>query len=219
MRLNPAVVPESHRQRDRPVARSAARPPQVRVHPVGRNHFAVIGTPILQGRDYPPADLTGQKTAILGRAAAERFFPDSDALGKPVWVGVWDKGEWAEVIGIADDPRHGARESDAAAHVYVPHSRIAGERRVMLIVRGEPDPVMLAQPVRAAMADVDPQLAFHRVLTMAERMASAAGPERMMSVLISLFGGLALALSTAGIYGFTTFAVSRARLELTACRR
>jgi hypothetical protein len=48
---------------------------------------AAMGTPILQGRSFGRADLSGEQVCVLSASAAGYFFPDEDAVGRFVYAG------------------------------------------------------------------------------------------------------------------------------------
>jgi putative ABC transport system permease protein len=198
-----------------PATGPAPGAPQIRTHLVGAGHFAALGVPILQGRDITAADMSaGRRVVVLGRTAADALFPGGDALGRRVWIGMWAEGEWAEIIGIAADPRYASREETSALHAYTPHVQVAAERRIMLLVRTGGEPARLAAAVRSAAAGISPDLHFHRVLAMEDRIALSAGGERLIAGLLATLAAVALLLAAIGVYGVISFGVSRGSAEL-----
>jgi ABC-type antimicrobial peptide transport system permease subunit len=74
-------------------------------------------------------------------------------------------------------------------------------------------PMPFARSVGAAVAGVDPGLAFtFRLLT--DHLDASVGQERIVAVLSGLFGGLALLIAGLGLYGVTSYTVNRRFSEI-----
>src|SRR5262245_36021639 len=74
---------EARRERGQP--RSDASPRAVSWNAVETGYFRTLRIPILSGRDFTPADLSGtQPVAIVDESTARRLWPGEDAVGKSV---------------------------------------------------------------------------------------------------------------------------------------
>src|SRR5262249_12632488 len=68
--------------------------------------------------------------------------------------------------------------------------------------------------VRAIIRDADPALPITYFRTLDEQVDRSLSTERMLSVLSSSFGALALLLSLVGLYGVMSFVVTQRRREI-----
>ena len=74
-------------------------------------------------------------------------------------------------------------------------------------------PILLAKSITAAIAAVDPDLAL-TFRPLADQVNAGLIQERMVAMLAGFFGALALLLAGLGLYGITSYAVSRRRSEI-----
>src|SRR5439155_14331910 len=100
---------------------------------------------------------------------------------------------------------------------YVPMSQMNesfGLASVYVMVRSTTgSPALLAKSITAAAATVNPDLAL-TFRPLADHVNAALTQERVVAMLSGFFGGLALLLAGLGLYGVTSYAVSRRRTEI-----
>jgi predicted permease len=190
---------------------------KVRCDSVGPLFFETLGIPLLDGREFSPADSeTAPKVAIVSEAMARKFFPNQNPIGRFLAFSGTDSGGDLRVIGVVKDIRHRVPEDRPAEAVYIPYTQapegLLGQMN--LVVRAAADPQAVIGAMRREIQSIDRNLPLVGTQTLAGEIDDAVGDQRSLATLLSLFGMLALALTCVGVYGTMSQAVRRRSREL-----
>lgn len=195
-----------------PVVRETA--PGIGVHTTTRGWFQAMRIPLKRGRIYSDADRLGtEKVLVINEAAAHRFWPNEDPIGKQAAVMQGGFHTGATVIGIVGDVRFGTIDSLPQPDAFMSYEQ-SPRSSMMIFLRTSVDPNSLAAAVRAAVSALSPSYPVYDVRTMASRVAAATSQARLSAVLFSLFAVMALSLAVVGVYGVMSFAVAQRTREI-----
>jgi predicted permease len=188
---------------------------------VSPEYFAVLGIPILRGRNFGKVESESESAvAIVSQATAQKFWPNEDALGKSILL---DKKlsaaadaprfDQAVVIGIAKDITSGTLISGRdATMIYFP-THADAKRAMTFLIRGKdnvPADIRRLELALAASVPDRPVLA----ISMDEMFVTQAYPFRAGAYISALLGGLALLLTLSGMYGVLSYLVGQRTKEI-----
>ena len=180
---------------------------------VGDGHFRALGISVLTGREIQPTDTVGRPAVVvINQALAERLWPNQQALGKTL-VLPWDPEVRMEVVGVVADIREFGPAADPRPTFYPPLAQIPA-RGVQVGVRTVGDPMAVVSLVKQAAREVDPNVAISTFQTMETRFATRTAAPRFRTVLLAVFGLLALALAATGLFSLLAYLAAQREHEL-----
>ena len=173
------------------------------------DYFKAIGAPLVRGRLFTDLDHDkSPRVVILNEAAVRRWFPDQDPLGQRVL-----SGGPREVVGVVGDVLQRNPGQPAAPQMFAPYTqRTSATAR--FIVRTHGDALALAPSVREQIRALDPNLPIADVVPLDEMVARSIARPRFYTSLLTLFAGVALALSATGIFGVMSYTVAQQSKEI-----
>jgi putative ABC transport system permease protein len=193
--------------------------PLVLRHYVAPSHFETLRVPIVRGRALTAADTAGRpRVVVINQAAAERFWPNADPIGKRIWFegapNFATAEESAEIVGIAGNVAYQPLdERPIQPDFFTPYAQFTYASRMVIVrTRGEPLAAMgaIAQAVRRA----DPDLALFDAQTMESRAQLSWAKHGFSTVLFAIIGGIALFLAVTGVYAVTAHLVASRSREI-----
>jgi len=185
---------------------------------IAPGYFAVLGVPLVAGRDFDDRDDAGSRSvAIVNETLASRFWPGEDPLGRRFRVAqddAQDDGETeVEVVGMARDVKTRTLGEEPTPHFYLPLAQDFSPSMTLLVrAAGDPRPMIATVQRELQALDGDVQGFFAR--TLLDHLAFALLPARVAAALFTLFGAVALLLASVGIYGAVAYAVAGRTREL-----
>ena len=184
--------------------------------------FSTLETPLVAGRDLTDADRRGSpRVAVVNEAFARKLVSGNNPIGHAftVYPGTARSLGPIEIVGVAADAVYTSLRNPMPPTFYLPLAQFdylpdLGIRTINLNVRASAgSPMTLTKGVATAAANVSPQLALtFRPLT--DQIDASLTQERVIAILAGFFGALALLLAGLGLYGVTSYTVSRRRAEI-----
>ncbi len=184
------------------------RRPSADVRIISSGYFDTIGVPLIDGRYFTDADAADAEPVVVVSHAAARLWRGTGVVNSRVSL---DGGQtWRRVVGVVGDVKQFGLSSDAVEQLYLPLPQAAnGIAGARVLIRTIGDPASAAGLVRDAVHELDPTMPVENIRSLEDlRDAYLAGPY-LTALLLTLFAGLALALTLAGIGGVIALSVTQ----------
>ncbi len=170
---------------------------------VSPTYLSTIGIPLLKGRQFDGHDDGASPgVAIVSRSLGDRLWPGQNPLGKRIYRVMVSGGapDPLTIVGIVGNVMDAGTRAPPGETVYVPWARVSrGELSVVVRPRGGGEPALAA--IRHALQQTDPTLAAHSMTSLATLADQANTLPRLQTILLLVFGLVAVSLAGLGSYG------------------
>jgi putative ABC transport system permease protein len=180
--------------------------------------FEAYQTRLIAGRDFLATDRHGApNVVIVNEAFARKFTGGANPIGKRVFEEGYSArpDAWHEIVGLVEDAVYSSPREEREAIMYAPLAQAfeAPPFGAISVRAATGSPALLTRPLVDALIAVDRNVPI-TFRPLARQVDASLAQERLVAMLSGFFGALALLLAGLGLYGVTSYAVSRRRREI-----
>ena len=182
-----------------------------RMQVITPGYFDSLRIRFIAGRKFDRRDdAKATPVVIVNQALARAIWGNNSALGHRIRT--WNGGEnWHTIVGVVADVKNNGVENPAGSEVYFPYTQVpAGAgflRSVHIVVRSRLGLSSIARTVRREVHDIDGAVPITKVQTMDDVMSGSQARPRFLTLLLSVFSGVAMLLASVGLYGVISYSV------------
>ena len=181
----------------------------------GPGFFETVQIPLLAGREFGWQDRAkSPPVAVVNRAFARRFFAGENPVGKRFGTAGSGSSSQIEIVGIIGDAKYGDLREQPQPMFYLPLFQHLAERPYEVHARTAGDAAAVMGAMRREIQAMDQDISIDDVRTINQVIHALLQHDRMFAFLASVFGLLALLLTSIGIYGVVAYQVTRRTGEI-----
>lgn len=187
----------------------------VLINHVSDDFFETLGIPLVAGRMFQPGDM-GPKSdsVIVDELFVRRFYPHENPMGREFGTGP-KPTELYRIVGVVKSSRYNTLRKAIEPTMYRPSNTATRPGfNVSFAIRASVDIRQLAGAIREVAAAIDPSVPVVEIKTQTALIDHLLLVDRLLSIVSSAFGVLALILSGIGLIGLLAYAVARRTSEI-----
>ena len=182
---------------------------------VGSEYFPTMGTTILRGRNFLPAEERApNRSLIVNKIVADAYFPGVDPVGRCVTLG--SDSACSTIVGVVENMMLFSLVRDDRALLFVPlaHQSFGSGPIQAMVVRVDPRAGDIAPTVRREMQALAPNMPFVQVEPYTQRVERQVRPWRLGATMFTIFGVIALVIAAVGLYSVMAYWVAQRTHEI-----
>jgi predicted permease len=167
------------------------------------DYAKAMGMRLVAGRFLDATDNAASEPAVLvNETFVAKFFRGENPLGVRItYTRTPDSSSvWRTIVGVVGDERQTSLAKEPEPEVFEPLPQ-EFRRQMVLVARTNGDAAQLAAPIRRALGEMDPMMAFSEIRTMDDVRSAALARSRFIMTLLIGFSCVGVVLAIVGVYG------------------
>ena len=205
--------------------------PSAGIVPVSATYFETLKIPLIRGRSFDRSDTPdSQPVAIINASLVNLYWrnrggeakigpafvnADEDPIGQQIRLTGGSPtegyGPWRTIVGIVGDVKQHGLDQDTPQQIFMP---VVQQTRTTVFAVARTRGTVSSSSIETAIRDLDRSVPVFNDRTVEQVMREASSRRRVATIVLSVFGGVAVFLAAIGLYGVIAQGVAERRREI-----
>jgi len=183
---------------------------------VSPGYFSTMRMTLIAGREFTGQDRdSSHKVAVVNESFARHYFGEPQrAIGHYYGKGGGQASIDTEIVGVVKDAKHTGVRQEITRTTFTPYLQESDPGAMVFYVRTWQSPESAEATIRRAMQTLDSKLVLDNFKTMQEQIDDILTDERVIAILASSFGILAVLMAAVGLYGVLAYSTAQRTREI-----
>jgi len=174
-------------------------------------YFALMGIPILSGRDFADLmDVQAPAQAIVNEAFVRRYLDRLEPLGRRLET----RGRQLVIVGVVRNSRSNGLDEPPTPAIYLSYRDSPARVGEIHLRTRDGQEAALTPHVRQVVRELDSELPVYNVRTLSDHVETNLLFRRIPARMFSVLGPMLLVLAAIGIYAVVAYNVSQRTIEV-----
>jgi predicted permease len=187
---------------------------RVEYDPIAPKYLSTLQIPLIAGREFNEGDTRqSPKVVIINESLAALMFPNENAIGRTLVIGLAEPIEYT-VVGVSKDAKYHLASVKSSPYFYFPYWQVNDGSDARFCIRTAGDLGAIMPAITREIQNIDRDAPVTKIVTMDQGLKAWFSSLYLANRVLLSTSGIACFLSMLGLYSLIAFSVVKRNREI-----